>query len=449
MSHQSRALALKERLSGSPSRRAAYYTLVQASYSCLAGSFEMPMACRIVGRVDLVALVYACQFGTLFLGFALGMALLRGGKASALYRAAICLWACLALSVAAFFPFINGMGALTVYFLVRGLGDGFYWSARHRSFMWSVSDAGRDRFALKLQASVVALSVVLPLVGGFAITYLGGRPAAGSDGAAAASVLPQGYRPVFLIAGCAMLLSLALSPRLEIGKSPLSLRSMIGVLGLREARLWCAYICIGGFAGAMLSVAAGIQTFGILRTEFKVGGFTAAIALLSSISLFALGGLASRKSGMRLKGAFAGSIADFASRCIFALAPTTFGLVVKSLLDSLIVPLKSLLGENVIFALIDRLGRTSKGGGGDAARTGVRAASTAELYVFREFLLEVSRVVGCVAAGLVYLAISGSGAADAPGLAARVLIGLAAPVALVDFLFIRSFARSNAEARSD
>lgn len=421
-----RAIALKERLSGSPSRRAAYYTLVQASYTCLAGSFEMPMVCRLVGRIDRVAFVYAVLYGFLFLGFAFGMVLLRRGNASLLYRTAIVLWAALSLSVVAFFPWIRGLGVLVLYFVLRGLADGFYWSARHRSYIWSVSDSGRDRFALKLQGLVVSLSVVLPVIGGFAITYLGKSfsPSAAGLPATGLPALPDGYRPVFLVAGIAMIVALVLSPSLRIGESPLSFRSAIRLLRVREARQWCYYICAGGVIGALLAVAAGIQTFGLLRTEFKIGALTASIALVSSGTFFLLGKLASGRPNARVRGVFAGSLADLSSRLIFALAPTTAGLVVKSLLDSLFVPLKNMFGENAILSLVERL----NGHGG---------ASMGELYVFREFFLEFSRIVGCLAAAAVYVAVSAGGSPDAPALTARVLIGISAPFAIVDFLFVR------------
>jgi hypothetical protein len=429
-----RAVALKERLSGSPSRRAAYYTLAQASWTCLAGSFEMPMVCRLVGRIDLVAFVYAFLYGFLFLGFAFGMVLLRKGNASRLYRMAIALWVALSLSIVIFFPHIRGLGVLVVYFIVRGLADGFYWSARHRSYVWCVSDSRRDGFALKLQALVVSLSVVLPVVGGFAITYLGkgfAAPAGGEASAVAAvgsaavlTALPSGYRPVFLVAALAMIIALAFSPKLRIGESPISFRSSARLLRIREARQWCAYICVGGVIGAFLAVAAGIQTFGLLRTEFKVGALTASVALVSSGTFFLIGKLAAGKPNARVRGVFSGSVADLASRLIFALSPTAAGLVVKSLLDSLFVPLKNTFGENAILSLVERLNRTG-------------GVSMGEIYVFREFALEFSRIVGCFAAAAAYFAIASSGAPDAPALTARVLIGVAAPFAIVDFVFVR------------
>jgi hypothetical protein len=390
------------------------------------------------------------------------MVFLRSGRASTLFRFAAVLWTALAFSVAAFFPLIRGLGVLVLYFTVRGLADGFFWAARHRSFLWTVHNSGRDQFALKLQAITVSLSIVLPILGGFAITYVDRSLNLSGDANLASGILPAGYRPVFFIAGCVTLVGLLLSPRLRIGESPLSLRSIASLLKRREARAWCAYICLGGSVGAMLAVAAGIQTFGLLKTEFRVGALTASIALVSSVTFFVLGKLAARLSQMRLGGVLIGSLADFSSRCIYALAPTTVGLVVKSLLDALLVPLKNLLGENVIFELIERLGggkndvKTStndSANGVSPLEADQRAvsppavASSAELYVFREFFIEFARIAGCMVAGAVFLAISATGVEQAPQISARVLIGLSAPMTIVEYLFIRSFARDNARGR--
>jgi hypothetical protein len=390
------------------------------------------MAFRLAGRIDLVAFVYAFYYTTLFGGFALGMVLVREGGATRVYRAAIFLWAALSLGAALLFQYMIGLSALICYFLVRGLAEGVYWSARHRAFLWSVKDAGRDSFALKLQSIVVSLSVVLPLLGGAAITYLG--PALGLD--SGPGRLPVGYVPVFILTGSVMLLALLCSPKLEIGRSPLSFRAIMGVFKLATARSWRLYLALTGVAGALLSLAGGIQTFGVLKTEFRIGALNAAIALLSSFSFLILGKYFTGRKGARLHGVLVGSLADFSSRTVYALLPTAGGLAAKSLLDALIVPLKSLLGENVQFALIERLCRKAE-------------VSASELYLFREMLFWFARLAACLVAGLAFAAISimasafGS-AGIAPRLTARALIALSAPVAILEYFFVRSFAKANA-----
>jgi hypothetical protein len=429
-----KAAALRERLAGPPSRRAAYYSLSQAAYTCLAGSFELPMAFSLAGRIDLVAFVYAFYYLTIFAGFALGLLLVREGRASTVYRLGQASFAALCLGAALCFRRMSGIPALALYFTVRGLGEGLYWSARHRAMLWSVRDSGRDRFALKLQALVVSLSVLLPLVGGFAITYLSGLLRAGG----APTALPPGYLPVFLVTGLVMLLALAFSPRFEIGRSPLSPRAILGLFRAPEAASWRVYVSVVAFAGALVGVAAGVQTFGVLKTEFRIGALGALVALLSSLTFFVLGRALAGRKGARQGGVLVGAIADFCSRSVYALAPSAGGLAVKSLLDAAAVPLKSLLGENVQFALIERLS-----GGVAGAGAGLRA-SVAELYLLREFLILLSRLAACAVTGFLFAFLAARGAD--PKLTARFLLAAAAPVSLLEFLFIKSFARANARA---
>lgn len=432
-----RFIDVKERLAGPASRRAAYYSLAQAAYACLAGAFEMPMAFRLAGRIDRVALVYALYYTTLLLGFVLGLILLREGKASLVYRLALGLLSCLCIGSAVLFPSMSGIPALVCYFFLRGLAEGLYWSARHRAFLWSVRDAGRDGFALRLQSLVVSLSVVLPLLGGFAITYFGPMLLRVGEGP-----LPAGYLPVFLLSGFVTLVALLLSPRFAIGRSPVSFRAALGVFRLGEAVSWRAYIALVSFAGALVSMAAGVQTFGLLKTEFRIGAVNSGIALLSGGAFLLLGKLLAGRAGARMGGVLVGALADFTSRAAYAFAPTTGGLAVKSVLDALAVPLKSLLGENVQFALIERLSRSGQAGA-------PRAPSAGELYLFREFLIWVVRVAACATTGLVLSCLSragGAAGAQAPSLTGRLLLAASAPVALAEFLFVRSFARANSRA---
>ncbi len=433
-----RFIDVKETLAGPASRRAAYFSLSQAAFACLAGSFEMPMAFRLAGRIDLVALVYAFFYTTLFCGFLLGMLLLRDGAASRVYRLALSLLSFLCFGVVLLFPLMKGLPALACYFLIRGLAEGLYWSARHRAFLWSVRDSGRDGFALKLQSLVVSLSVVLPLAGGFAITYFGSLLGRG----AVAGGLPAGYLPVFLLSGLVTLAALACSPSFAIGRSPVSLLASIGIFRLEGALSWRVYLALVSFAGALVTVAAGVQTFGVLKTEFRIGALNAGIALLSGTSFFVLGRVLAGRKGARLGGVFVGALADFGSRAAYALAPTAGGLAVKSLLDALAVPLKSLLGENVQFALIERLSRGVSSATSAPGTT--RAPSAGELYLFREFLIWLVRIAACATTALALVLVSRSAApgVDAPKLAGRILLAAAAPVSLAEILFLRSFVRA-------
>jgi hypothetical protein len=426
-----RLLRLKENLGGSPSRRAAYFSLAQAAYSCLAGTFEIPMALRLAGRVEYVVLVYAFYYSTIMAGFLLGLGLVREGKASRLFRLELGLLSGLNLGVALLYSKMTGIPALALYFLVRGLAEGLYWAARHRTMIWAVQDAGRDGFALRLQSLSVTVSVILPLVAGALISLLGaGRGAVNP-------FLPPGYVPVFLFSSLILALAALASPRLEIGRNPLSFRRSFSFFREREIRRWKSYIALGSIGGSCFTVSAGILTFGILKTEFRIGAFNALVALLSALSFALLGRFLAGRKGARLGGALVGSVADILSRSIYCAAPNAAGLMAKALLDAFAVPLKSLLNENVNLAYIERL----------CARSG---ASHAEVYLFRESVIWVSRSLFCAFAGggLALASALGWGLAADPARGARFLLGFSAAFPLAEYLFIRSFARDNARAEA-
>ena len=446
--------AFKERIAGPPSRRASYYALSQTAYTCLAGSFEMPMALRLAGRIDFVALVYGFFYCTLLAGFALGLVLVREGRASFVFRLQQGLLVLLCLGSAALFPLMTGLVALIPYFLVRGLAEGFYWAARHRSMLWAVRDANRDRFALRLQTMVVAVSVLLPLVGGLAITGfdLPGLAHSGIGAAAAASAppagrLPAGYIAIFLITGTAILAALAFSPDFRIGRSPLSFRTAISVRRLREAASWRVYIGMTAFSGVFVGVGTGVLNFGILKTEFRIGAFNASVALLSGLSFYLLSRFAAGREGVRVRAVFVGMLSELVSRFSYAFFPGPGVLVAKGILDSAAVPLKSLFGENVNFAVVERM----------AARSG---ASIAEIYLYREIRIWTFRMMACAAAGIAVALASPAIAAGAAGAAAgselvangravgRFLLALAAPAPIAEAFLIRSFVRGIASDKA-
>jgi len=431
-------LARREERAGSASRRVAYYSLAHAAFTCLAGSFEMPMALRLIGKMELVALVYAFYYTTVFVGFALGLFLLREGRASLLFRLDLLLLASLAAGAALFFPAFRGLGALALYFIVRGLSEGIYWSARHRSLIWSLRDGARDDFVLKLQTLSVLLAVLLPLLSGAAVSFidLGG----GGLASARNPLLPGGYVPVFALTGLLLFIALLASPSLRIGRSPVSPRAALSLRRLPTGAIWRRYLLLLAFSGVAVTVGSGVLTFGVLKTEFKVGALSAGIALLSSFFFFLLRRLVARRpaaGNARSQGVLVGGLAEFLSRSIYALTPSAGGLGFKALLDGFAVPLKGLFGENIQRAEIERLSRES-------------GASFAEISLFQEARLWLVRVLGCAGTGLAVFVgsavLAGAGAgipsqAEGAKAVARLLLGLAAPAALLECFLLRAMAR--------
>ncbi len=407
----------KERLAGPTARRAAYFPLVQAAYSCLAGAFEMPMAFRLVGSIQHVVIVYTFYYCMLFAGFMAGLVLIREGDASKVFRLELGMLAALNFGTAALYPRFSGVPALACYFLVRGLAEGLYWAARHRTMLWALKDSARDRFAFRLQSLVVAVSVVLPLLAGALITHLGAGARRDNP------LLPPGYVPVFLFTGTVLALACLASPRLGIGRSKLSFAKAASLFADRKSRAWSIYVAACAAAGSCVSVGAGIMTFGILKTEFRIGAFNAGIALMSSLTFALMGRFLAGRKGVRTRGVLLGAAGDCLSRAIYASAPNAAGLGAKAVLDAFASPVKSLMGENLNFAYIERL----------CART---ETSQAEVYLYRETVIWIARILFCAVSAL---ALAFAGGARAEG--ARLMVALAAAVPLGEYLFLRSIAR--------
>jgi len=411
--------ALRRGIAASPKRCLAYYTLVQAAYACLAGSFELPMAIRLAGGAQYVAFVYAFYYTTLVSGFCVGSLLGKGGRASLVFRLELGLLAALNFAAVAFFPLMSGIPALVVYFIVRGSAEGFYWSIRHPAFLWSVKDSGRDDFSLRLQSASVIVSVILPVASGAIVSFL--DPSA----LKANPLLPPGYLWIFLITACVLSLAILASPRFEIGRRPISLKRIRSLGALPESRSYRRYLAVTASGGVAVTLCAGVITFGVLKTEFRIGALNAVIAFLSGLFFLVLRRLLAGKKGARLGGVLSGAAADFLSRLLYSLAPGPLGLGIKTVLDSFAVPLKSLFGENVVRAHVERL-------------SSLTGASVSELYIFQECRLWLGRIATCAVVGAVFAA-AGAGNLPSGGPVVRIVLACAAPLAIAEFFLLRSF----------
>ncbi len=411
----------RSHLEESPGRCIVYYSLVQSAYSCLTGSFEFPMAVRLAGGPQYVALVYSFYYTLLIAAFFFGSLIGRNGRASLVFRLDLGLLILLNLGAALFFPLMKGVGALLFYFIVRGTAEGFYWSIRHPSFLWAVKDAGRDDFALRLQALSVAVSVILPVAGGAVISFLPETRLAAGAG------LPGGYFWIFLFTALVLTLALAASPDFKIGTRPIEMKRIHSLMVIPEARTYRYYLWFSSVGGVMVALSAGVITFGVLRTEFRIGTLNAALALLSGIFFLILRRLLRGRKQARIGGSLCGAIADCLSRLLYGLSPGPVGLAVKTVLDSFAVPLKSLFGENIIRAHVERL-------------SSLTGASVSELFIFQEFRLWIGRFSACLGIGLCF-ALCHAESLPHGGPAVHIILALAAPLSIGEFLFLRHFAK--------
>lgn len=411
---------VERRLLVSGGRRVAFYTIAHNLYSLLAGGFEIALILRLTGSFERIVFFNLLFYVLLYVAFIGGTLLIRSGKASRGFRLdlAVQVLGCGYMMVN--FHQLSNSWILAGFFLFRGLSEGLFWSTRHSALIHCVADERRDHWSLMLQTVTIVMGIVLPVLSGFAISYLvlPGAP----DGS---STLPVGYFPVYALTGFLALGALVVSPRLAIPPQVVHLHRVASLRRAPGKQAWLGYLLCGAFASIAVSLSVGILNFHVLKTEFRLGLFASWIALASAVFFFGVRKLIQRLSLTRVKMVFLGTSGEFLSRLTFLVFTSVPGLIGKSLLDSFIAPLRSLFGENILRRRVEVL-------------TAGRGLSVAEGILFQETFLLISRVACC----LVLILILNVWNWD-PVTVARSLLAVFMVYPFVDFLFLRTIDRGN------
>lgn len=412
---------LDARLFTTDGRKVAFYTLAHSLYTLLAGGFEIALILRLTGLIERVVFLNFFVYILLYLAFAGGTLLLRSGKVSRSFRLDLATQAAACLYMLVNFDNLSNSLILAGFFVFKGISEGFFWSTRHSALLHSVGDAQRDGWALKLQTATIVLGIVLPIISGFVISYLvlPATPAAGT------APLPSGYYPVYALTGCLALLALLVSPRLRIPAQTVSFRKTMALRKVKHSRDWIAYSACGTVSSVTVLMAVGILNFHVLKTEFNMGLFASWIALASAV-FFWLVNLARRRLSLpRLGMVLAGDLGDIASKTLYAFCLNLPTLIGKSLLDSFIVPLRGVFGENILRRRAELM----------AHHNGL---SIAEAILFQETVLLVARAITCVGLMVILNLVNAS-----PVPTARLLLFIFMGYGIIDFLFIRRINRGN------
>ncbi len=412
---------LERRVLTTGARRVTYFTIAHNLYSFLAGGFEIALILRLTGSFERIVGFNLLFYGLLYVAFVAGTFLIQSGKASRGFRLDLLaqVFGCAYMMVN--FGSLSNPLVLAGFFLFKGVSEGLFWSTRHSALLSCVTDAERDHWSLVLQTVTIVLGVILPLLSGFVISYLI-LPAPTSGGS---RLLPGGYFPVYALTGFLALGALVCSPRLTIAPQTVHLKKVARLRRVGGNRAWMGYLACGAFVSFSVNTSVGILNFSVLKTEFNMGLFSSWIALASAAFFFGVRQLLRRVALTRVKLVFVGSSGEFFSRLVYFFFPTVPGLIGKSLLDSFILPLRSLFGENVIRRRIELL----------TARQGL---SLAEGILFQETVLLVARVVCCLA----LMVILDTLALD-PVTVARAFLLVFLGYSFVDFTFIRMIERGN------
>jgi hypothetical protein len=411
---------LERRLLTTGGRRVTFFTIAHSLYSLLAGGFEIALILRLTGSFERIVVFNLLFYVLLYLSFLGGTFLIRSGKASRGFRLDLLSQVCGCAYMMVCFNRLAHPAVLAGFFLFRGISEGLFWSTRHSALLYCVADRERDHWSLVLQTITIVLGVILPVLSGFAISYLVLPAPSGST-----NLLPAGYFPVYALTGILALGSLVCSPYLTIPSQSVHLRRMASLSRVPASRTWVAYLALGAFVSFSVTISVGIMNFYVLKTEFNMGLFSSWIALASAAFFFGIRRLLRTFNLTRVKLVLAGSSGEFLSRLVYFFFPTVTGLVGKSLLDSFILPLRGLFGENIIRRRIELL-------------TASRGLSLAEGILFQETVLFMARVFCC----LVLIAVLDALSFDAVTVARAFLLVFLA-YSIFDFNFIRMIDRGN------
>jgi len=412
---------LERTLLTSESRKVTFYTLVHNLYALLAGGFEIALILRLTGSFERIIFFNLIYFLLLYVFFVVGTYLLRSGKASRGFRLDLLVMALSCFYLIAGFGSLGNPLILAGFFALKGVSEGIFWSTRHLAILHCVADEGRDRWSMNLQIMAIVLGIILPVLSGFAINYLVWPTAA----PAGISVIPTGYLSVYALTGVLATLALVVSPYLTISPQTLRLKPLLATVKAPRQGSFTAYLFFADLNWVVVTIALGILNFSVLKTEFNLGLFASWVAAASAVFFLGIARLLTRYPLSRVRMVLIGNSGDAASRFLYLLFPTVPGLITKSLLDSFVVPLAFVFGENIVRRRIELLSRE-------------QGLSLAEAVLYQESLYLLSRILCCT---VLWLLLQGSG--WDPASAARTLLLVFAAYGFVDFLLLRSIDRGN------
>jgi len=402
-------------------RKVAYYTVAHGLYTLLAGGFEIALILRLTGSFERIVVFNLLFYVLLYLAFVGGTLLLRSGKASRGFRLDLGAQVLGCLYMMVNFGNLANPWVLAGFFLFKGTSEGLFWATRHSALIHCIRDEDRDRWSLALQTVTILMGVILPVLSGFVISEL----VFPVPGPGAGPTLPAGYFPVYALTAFLGLGALVFSPRLTLPPQLVHVHRVASLGRAPGKTAWLAYLSLGAFVSISVNLSIGILNFHVLKTEFQLGLFASWIAAASAVFFFGVRKLLSRFPLTRIRMVLVGSSGEFLSRATFTLFTSVGGLIAKSLLDSFVVPLRSLFGENIVRRRVELL---SAG----------RGLSVAEGILFQETVLLLSRVFCC----LVLIVVLNLLTFD-PVTVARTLLILFLFYSFVDFTFIRMIDRGN------
>jgi hypothetical protein len=355
-----------------------YYIVVPHIFVVLVAVFEIPLVYRVTGSLEGVNWARFMYYTWIMFGYMLFYAFRLKVKVSTLFKTSLLFQALTALYLMVAFKHLGSLTALIPMFAIRGCSVALFAIAYHTSLLVGLKDSKRDSFILTFRSLYGLLPIFLPILGGFIIKYLDFSWFPSNN------VLPDGYFTLFLLGGVMSVLGIIFSPKTDI-KEDFSdgLVVPIKYLFKKELKYIRNFIVFRGYVNTLKIIVYGLLGFIILNHEANLGIFSSAIALIGSVYFLFIRNFEKSKHVERIKFFIFGIVGDTIAQIIYFLDISFIGLLVKSVSETFLGPLKGIFGENIVRHRYDVL--TEQGN-----------LKKSDLIMFQEMALYVARVLSFV-----------------------------------------------------
>jgi MFS family permease len=316
----------------------AYYV-----FAILVLTFDIPFVYRVTGMLESIVFSHFTYFFCVICGYVLFYSLKLKVKVSTLFRLSILSLIVLSAYVMFFYSQMTSLVMLLPMFIIRGIGVSFFALGYHASFLDGLKDKQRDKFYLRFLSIYTLLPVFLPVLGGYIIDNIS-FPFAPTN-----VFLPNGYFPLFLVGAIIGLLLLVFSPEVDLYEDFRSgIKEPLKFFFTKELRAVRNFQIYDSYATATRNTVYGLLGFLILTNEFNLGAFSSVIAVFGSIYFLFIHKLRKKYHIHRIGFYKIGAFSDVLSQIFLLFNPAFVGLIVRSLVTTLISPLKRVFGDNIV-----------------------------------------------------------------------------------------------------
>lgn len=320
-----------------------YYLISFYIITILVLTFDIALVYRITHSIPIVAFSHFTYFLWIIFGYLLFYIFKIKIRVSTLYRYSLIFLSFLFLYAMLAYSKLTSLSMLFPIFSIRGAAVSLFALAFDVSFINGFKDKQRDRFSLLFYSIYILLPIFLPFLGGYLINNFS------SSFFPTNAFLPNGYFLLFLFGFLLSILFITFSPTVNIYinasdgiKNPIKLLFKKEIAPIRNYQIYDA------FSLATKGTILGILGFMLLTNELNLGFFSSVIALFASLYFLIIRNKEKKYYAHRLRVYIYGILGEILSSIFLFLNTNILGLIIRSIVITLVGPLKRTAGENML-----------------------------------------------------------------------------------------------------